>query len=37
VTEKEIDFPESAQLIVKVLPEREAVTEEGLGGIVPSS
>ena len=36
-TEKEIDLPPSETLMVKVLPEKEAVTDEGFGGRVPSS
>lgn len=37
MTVNEIDFPESEALMVNVLPERDAVREEGLGGLVPSS
>ena len=34
---KEIDFPPSLTLMVKVEPEKEPVTEDGFGGRVPSS
>ena len=37
VTEKEIEDPPSEQVIVNSLPEREAVTSDGAGGLVPSS
>lgn len=37
MTEKEIDLPASPQLIVRVLPEKEAVRVDGLPGRVPSS
>ena len=36
-TEKEIDLPASETLIVNEVPDNEAVTEDGLGGLVPSS
>lgn len=37
VAEKEIDFPESEALTVKVLPDNDPVSVAGLGGRVPSS
>lgn len=37
VAVKEIDLPLSETFTVKVLPEMDPVTEEGLGGFVPSS
>jgi len=36
-TEKEIDLPASETLIVNDEPDKEPVTEDGLGGLVPSS
>ena len=36
-TEKEMDLPPSETLMVRVLPEKEPVTDEGFGGRVPSS
>lgn len=36
-TEKLMDLPASDTLIVSVFPEKEAVTEDGLGGRVPVS
>lgn len=37
VAEKEMDFPPSETLTVKVLPDNDPVTDAGLGGRVPSS
>jgi hypothetical protein len=37
VTLKDMDFPELEAVMERVLPEKEAVTEEGLGGKAPSS
>jgi hypothetical protein len=37
VTEKEIDLPLSETVMLRVLPEYDAVTLDGLGGRVPSS
>jgi hypothetical protein len=37
VTVKEMDLPASAVVMVSVVPLSEAVTDEGLGGITPSS
>lgn len=34
---KEIDFPPSVTVMVRVVPEKEAVTDCGVPGIVPSS
>ena len=36
-TLKEIDFPPSLTLMLREFPEKDAVTEEGFGGSVPSS
>ena len=36
-TEKEIDFPPSLALIVRLLEAKDVVTLDGLGGRVPSS
>ena len=36
-TEKEMDFPPSETLIVNVFPERDPVTDDGLGGLSPNS
>jgi len=37
VTEKEMDLPFSEAVMLRVLPEKLAVTDDGLGGSVPSS
>ncbi len=37
VTVNDTDLPPSPAVIVRVLPLKEAVSEDGFGGLVPSS